>query len=99
MSTYSTGLRHAFIFSPNNLFAINSFEPPHGEVTPGYSLKMRDERIVHDSATNRADERNNLRRGFFCDHKSKAGRHLRDEAHECRAAFSADAVICDEACR
>jgi hypothetical protein len=43
---------------------------------------MRDERVVHDGATNGTHERNNLSCSFFCDHKSEPGRHLCDEAHE-----------------
>ena len=76
MSAHSPGLGWAFVLSPNNLFAINSFEPPHGEVTPGYSLKMRDECVIHDGATNGPDKRNSLRRSFFCHDKSKTGRDL-----------------------
>ena len=98
MSAHSAGLRQAFILSPNNLFAINSFEPPHGEVTPSYSLKMRDECVIHDGATNGSDKRSSLRRSFFCHDKSKTGRDLCNETHHCWSAFSADAVFCNEAC-
>src|SRR5262245_39999914 len=65
----------------------------------GYSLKMRNERVVYNGAANGANERNNLGCSLFCDHKSEARRNLCDETHQCGTTFAADAVICDEARR
>jgi hypothetical protein len=43
-------LSKALIFRPYNVFAVDSFEPANGEMTPSHLLKMRDKRVVHRSA-------------------------------------------------
>ena len=52
MSGNSSGrfefLGYAIIFRPDDVFAIGSFEPPHGEMTSRHFLKMLDEGVVHD---------------------------------------------------
>ena len=61
-------------------------------MTTCHSLKMRNERVVYDSAANRADDRDSLRRSLFRDHKSEAGPHLCEEAHERWSPFLGNAM-------
>ena len=56
----SVTFRQALVFCVDGIFAVNSFEPAHGEMGASYSLKMRDERVIYDSAANGADDRNSL---------------------------------------
>jgi len=46
----SVVLSEALIFRPYKAFAVDSFEPANGEMTPSHVLKMLDERVVHGSA-------------------------------------------------
>jgi hypothetical protein len=46
----SVVLSKALIFRPYNIFAVDSFEPANGEMTPSHLLKMLDKCIVHGSA-------------------------------------------------
>jgi hypothetical protein len=50
----SVVLSKALIFRPYNVFAVDSFEPANGEMTPSHLLKMLDKRVVHGSATQHA---------------------------------------------
>ena len=68
----SVALRQALVFSFKNILAVSSFEPPYSEVAASHSLEMRDERVVYNRAANGTDDRNSLRRRFFCDYKSEA---------------------------
>src|SRR6266511_1402709 len=95
--TGSAVLSEALIFSPNEVLAVDSFEPADGEMTSRHLLKMLDKRVVHGSAAQRADDRKRLRRDLLRHHHAKARRHQRDEAHEQRAAFLDDAALGDEA--
>jgi hypothetical protein len=46
----SVVLSEALIFGPYKAFAVDSFEPANGEMTPSHLLKMLDKRVVHGSA-------------------------------------------------
>src|SRR6266508_310813 len=48
--TGSAVLSEALIFSPNEVLAVDSFEPADGEMTSRHLLKMLDKRVVHGSA-------------------------------------------------
>jgi hypothetical protein len=41
------GRSEALIFRPYDIFSIDSFEPPHGEMTLSNLLKMFDKHVVH----------------------------------------------------
>ena len=70
------------IFRPDNVFAVDPFEPANGEMTSSHLLKMLDKRVVYGSAAQRTDDQKSLRRALLRHHHSKAGRHLRDEANQ-----------------
>jgi len=42
-----SGPGKALIFRPYDIFSIDSFEPPHGEMTLSNLLKMFDKHVVH----------------------------------------------------
>jgi hypothetical protein len=51
MSRSSANLSQgAFIFHPDNVFAVDTFEPSNGEMPLSHILKMLDKRVVHGSA-------------------------------------------------
>jgi hypothetical protein len=51
MSRSSANLSQgAFIFHPDNVFAVDTFEPSNGEMPLSHVLKMLDKRVVHGSA-------------------------------------------------
>jgi hypothetical protein len=45
----SVVLSEALIFGPYKAFAVDSFEPANGEMTPSHLLKMLDKGVVHGS--------------------------------------------------
>src|SRR4030095_10214565 len=79
--------RQARVLGIHKIFTVKSFEPAHREVGAGDALKVRNERVVYDSAAHGADDGNSLGTDLFCDDKSEAGCHLRDEAHARRPPF------------
>src|SRR5215510_8483424 len=97
-AVYSVIPRQARVFSIHRIFTVKSFEPAHREVGAGYSLKMRNERVVYDSAAHGTDDGHSLRANLFGDDEPETGCHLRDEAHERRSPFLGNAVTRDEAC-
>src|SRR5262249_60654229 len=57
---------------------------------------MLDERVVHGSAAERADERDGLSPELLRDHHSEAGCDLGNEAHENRATLLDNAALNDK---
>src|SRR5262245_20178024 len=92
----SAVLREALIRFLHGLLAIGALEATNGKVTLRHFLEMLDERVVHGSASERADERNGLSRELLRDDQSEAGRDLADEAHENRATLLDDAALDDK---
>src|SRR5262249_7334616 len=84
----SAVLREALIRFLHGLLAVGALEATNGKVTSRHLLEMLDERIVHGSASERADERNGLSRELLRDNHSEAGCDLGDEAHENRPPSS-----------
>src|SRR5262249_29884329 len=89
-------LREALIRFLHRLLAIGALEAANSKVTSRHLLEMLDERVVHGSAAQRADERDGLSGELLRDHDSETGCDLADEAHENRAAFLDDAALDDE---
>ena len=77
-----SGPSKALIFRPYDIFSINSFEPPHGEMTLSDLLKMFDKHVVHRSAAQCTNDRQSLCRELLRQHYSKARSHQRSEADE-----------------
>ena len=97
-SWLSVVLNNAFIFLPDNAFAVDSFEPTNGEMTLSHLLKMLDERVIHEGAAQCADDREGLRCYLLRYDHSETGRHLCNEAHGDWTAFLDSAAFRDEAC-
>src|ERR1700730_1818279 len=95
-SRLSAVLGEALIRLPHRLLAIGALEAANGKVASRHLLEMLDERVIHGSAAERADERNSLSRELLRDHQSETGCDLGDEAHENWAAFLDDAALDDE---
>src|SRR4029077_14579793 len=77
-----SGPSKALIFRPYDIFSIDSFEPPHGEMTLSDLLKMFDKHVVHRSAAQCTNDRQSLCRELLRQHYSKARSHQRSEADE-----------------
>src|SRR5262245_37058815 len=92
----SAVLREALIRFLHGLLAIGALEATNGKVTSRHLLEMLDERIVHGSASECADERNGLSLEFLRDDQSEAGCDLGDEAHENRATLLDHAALDDK---
>src|SRR5262245_4215474 len=92
----SAVLREALIRFLHGLLAVGALEATNGKVTSRHFLEMLDERVVHGSASERADERNGLSRELLRDDQSEAGCDLGDEAHENRATLLDHAALDDK---
>src|SRR5262249_12890307 len=92
----SAVLREALIRFLHGLLSVGALEATNGKVTSRHFLEMLDERIVHCSASERADEGNGLSCKLLRDDQSEAGCDLGDEAHENRATLLDHAALDDK---
>ena len=77
-----SGPSKALIFRQYDIFSIDLFEPPHGEMTLSNLLKMLDKHVVHRSAAQCTNDWQSLCRELLRQHYSKARSHQRSEADE-----------------
>src|SRR6266481_9447445 len=98
-SKASASRSEALVFLSHGVLAVHPLEAANGEMAARHLLEMLDEGVVHGRPTDCADDRNGLRRELLRDHRPEAGRDLRDEANQQRAAFLQDTAFRDEAPR
>src|SRR3984885_14055903 len=85
------------IFGADPLPAIVSLEAAHRKMTTGDVLEMLDERVIHRSAAEGADDWEGLRGDLLRDHQSEACSDLSHEFQEDRRSFLEEAAFSDEA--
>lgn len=66
-------------------------------MTTGDVLEMLDERVIHRSAAERADDREGLRGNLLRDYQSEASSDLSYELQQDRRSFLEEAAFSDEA--
>src|SRR6202051_717001 len=85
------------ILGADPLPAMEPFEAAHREMAAGDVLEMLDERVIHRSAAEGADDWEGLRGNLLRDHQSEACSDLSHELQEDRRSFLEEAAFSDEA--